>query len=439
MELTQNIWERYGFRGNPFDTGALSATAESLLPISQAIVGREMESAESRALLGVLQSAGGGRAVVEGDIGVGKTTFVNYHRYLWEIEAKDKLLTTATEIALPSDVTLRDVLWNILGALVGKILLLRGESYVQSRPLLRELFLLNRVFFQRSLAVQASVFGFGGGVGRSAQVSVAEPTDVQLQTYLRDLVGEARELGFKGLFLHLDNLELMSLRNPERTRQLLEDLRDTLQTPNVYFVLVGQTGFFTEMISPSERVRSVFFGHPIHIPPLRKEQVLEAVNKRYRLLAAHPDRFIRPVTDELIEYLYDLYDGKMRFVMDAVSTVVTHLRVSPAQALDTTGAKTFLAGLVFERLRRELTAREWDVIREAVRLGTFTNADIAKSLKVKPPNVTKYLNTLLDRHFIYPHRREGRQIFYRASEDVRIIRDLPADVQRKLPLEGGQE
>ncbi len=82
MELSQNIWERYGFRGNPFDTGALSAFAGALLPIAHAIVGREMESTESRMLLAILRSPGGGRAVVEGEIGVGKTTFVNYHRYL---------------------------------------------------------------------------------------------------------------------------------------------------------------------------------------------------------------------------------------------------------------------------------------------------------------------------------------------------------------------
>ena len=96
MELTQNVWERYGFRGNPFDTGALSASAAALLPIAQAIVGREMDSPESRMLLGVVRSAGGGRVVVEGEVGVGKTTFVNYHRYLWESEAADKLLTPAS-------------------------------------------------------------------------------------------------------------------------------------------------------------------------------------------------------------------------------------------------------------------------------------------------------------------------------------------------------
>jgi len=54
---------------------------------------------------------------------------------------------------------------------------------------------------------------------------------------------------------------------------------------------------------------------------------------------------------------------------------------------------------------------------------------IARTLTVKPPNVTKYLNTLLERRFIYPHHREGRQIFYCASEDVRIIRDLPENAE----------
>jgi DNA-binding MarR family transcriptional regulator len=48
-----------------------------------------------------------------------------------------------------------------------------------------------------------------------------------------------------------------------------------------------------------------------------------------------------------------------------------------------------LAQLVLERLKRELTRREWDILREAVRLGTFTNAAVARALNLKPPNVTK--------------------------------------------------
>lgn len=429
MEFSQNIWGRYGFRGNPFDTGALSASADALLPIAHAIVGRELDSPESRMLLGVVRSAGGGRTVVEGEIGVGKTTFVNYHRYLWEMEAQDRLLTPASEITLAGDLRVSEFVGSIVGAVLGKIVLLRGEKYVHDRPLLHELFLLNRVFIHRSIELQAQLFGFGAGVGRAAQATVPAPSEVQLLAYLRGLVGEVKQLGYNGIFLHFDNLELVSLRSPERTRLLFEALRDTLQTPDIYFVFVGQKGFFSEVISPSERVRSVFSGFPIFVPPLTRPQVLEAVNKRYELLAMHPERFIRPVGDDLLEYLYDLYDGKVRFVMDAVTTIVTHFPHAVAETLDTSSAKSLLAQLVLERLKRELTRREWDVLREAVRLGTFTNAAIGRALNVKAPNVTKYLNALLERRFIYPHHREGRQIFYCASEDVRIIRDVPEQVE----------
>ena len=82
LELTQNLWERFGFRDNPFDTRALSLSPNNSLSVAEAFVGRGMESAESRVMTNFLRSPGGGRIVVAGDVGVGKTTFVNYHRYL---------------------------------------------------------------------------------------------------------------------------------------------------------------------------------------------------------------------------------------------------------------------------------------------------------------------------------------------------------------------
>ncbi len=37
-ELVQDIWSRYGFKGNPFDTAALSSSTGALLPVSKAYV-----------------------------------------------------------------------------------------------------------------------------------------------------------------------------------------------------------------------------------------------------------------------------------------------------------------------------------------------------------------------------------------------------------------
>ena len=72
------------------------------------------------------------------DIGVGKTTFVNYHRYLWQAEAKTKLLTPATEISVQRDWGMRELLLNVLTLLAGRLSLSMSPKEVESDRLLAE-------------------------------------------------------------------------------------------------------------------------------------------------------------------------------------------------------------------------------------------------------------------------------------------------------------
>ncbi len=91
MELTQNLWERYGFTGNPFDTRALSLSSEAPLSIKNAYLERPADVDADNLMTNFLRNPGGGRILVEGNAGVGKTTFVNRHRYRWEKTVKHKL------------------------------------------------------------------------------------------------------------------------------------------------------------------------------------------------------------------------------------------------------------------------------------------------------------------------------------------------------------
>ena len=159
--------------------------------------------------------------------------------------------------------------------------------------------------------------------------------------------------------------------------------------------------------------------------------MVEAVDRRCQILAIN-GKFIRPVSDGLVEYLYDLYAGKIRFVMDSINTVVSNLPQALVQTLDTDAARAFLARLVFERIRHQLNKREWEVLRAVVGMDAFTNTDVTQALGLRRLNITKYLNTLLVKNFIYPYRRDGRHILYRVSEDVRVVRDFPEDEQKKL-------
>ncbi len=165
--LTQNLWERYGFRDNPFDTRALSLSPGSLLPVADAFVGRAMSSIESNLMTNFLRSAGGGRIVVEGDVGVGKTTFVNYHRYLWQTEAKTRLLTPATEISVQRDWGLRELLLNVLTLLAGRLSLEMSPKKVEGDQLLTEVRALTGVMVKEWISVSGggSVLGFGAAPG----------------------------------------------------------------------------------------------------------------------------------------------------------------------------------------------------------------------------------------------------------------------------------
>ena len=82
LKLAQDVWEVYGLVGNPFDVRALSLVQDTLLPIAKAFVGRTIESREFQLITNILRNPGGTCFMVEGEIGVGKTSFLNYHRFL---------------------------------------------------------------------------------------------------------------------------------------------------------------------------------------------------------------------------------------------------------------------------------------------------------------------------------------------------------------------
>ncbi|HCP32066.1 TPA: hypothetical protein DIT45_02300 [Candidatus Acetothermia bacterium] len=425
MELTQNLWERFGFRDNPFDTRALSLSNNALLPITKAFVGRDTHSKESRLITNFFRNPGGGRVVVEGDVGVGKTTFVNYHRFRWEHEARDRLLTPSSEISVYSTWTAQAFVMSVLGSLIGRFLVLKGKKWVHDHDLLSEVAALTQVYIERSLrwSVSISVLGTGVGGSRATERATNVP-DVgmpQLVSYLEQISSLAHDEGFAGITLHFDNMELLMQTDREGLGRFFDEIRDVLQTPGFYFVFVAPTGFFQGIIVPLERVRSIFFGQPIHLPPLMLEEVLEVIHRRYELLAAEPDRWIPPVSDNLIEYLYKLYDGKIRFIMDSIGNIISHMPESFPGTVPDELAHAILLELARQKAGSLLTSTELDVLTEAARMEEFTNAALAERTGKLKQNIAKYIDRFLELNLAYPVRKESKQVFYRVAEDMRIL------------------
>jgi DNA-binding MarR family transcriptional regulator len=417
--LSQNAVENFGLKDNPFNTHALSLEAKSLLPIAQAFVGRDLSSVESRTLTNILRLVGGNRFVVEGEVGVGKTTFVNYHRYLWEHESSDSLLTTNQEISFERTWETKDFLLNILGALLEKLISQNGVKIVASYPLLQEIFAMTKVYLKSRTTWQASLFGFGAGYGKNEIVTVPPLSDIQLYFYFRDLVELIRSLGYAGVFLHCDNFDCMLAEDPKTMQLFFHKIRDILQTSHVYFAFVGYPQFFQQIIQPVERVRSVFFASPIYLPPLSESQVLELLEKRYQLLAK--GKLIKPVDDDFVRYLYRLHGGKIRSILDSLSTVIANFPSAVAYTLSVKEAKAILTQVVSERLAAFLSPQTFAVLCKIAKEGECTNSEIARRLKLSPPATFHIVKELEQSHYIYVSRRQSQKIFYRANEQMKII------------------
>ena len=424
--LTQNLWERFGFRDNPYDTRALSLSPESALSVAEAFVGRGEKSNEWRLLTNFLRNPGGGCAVVEGDVGVGKTTFVNFHRYLWENEAETKLLTPASEISVQRDWGVREFLLSVVGALAGRLALKMGQSAATKDELLTEVSALTGVLVRESLNLSGgiSVLGSGatGGKSKSTIVHRGEVSVPALKQYLDRLLARVRKARFAGSILHLNNLELLARDDPRRLARFFDETRGSLQTPHVYFIFVGYTGMFQEIIVPVGRVRSVFFGYPIHLPPLSKQDVHSAIKLRYKLLALKKNKWIAPVDDELIDHLYDVFAGKIRFIMDAITTLVTRLPEGVTSTLSADDAREMLQQLAWERIRSLLTDSEQGVLAAAVEQGRFTNSSLVKATGKSKQNVAKYVKRLVELNFAYQAEKRGRSVFYETSPELALLR-----------------
>jgi len=269
-----------------------------------------------------------------------------------------------------------------------------------------------------------SILGSGGSAGRTKSVAVqrGEVSTAALREYLDKLLERVRKLGFVGTILHFNNLELLGRRNPAGLISFFEEVRDVLQTPGVYFVFVGYTGMFQQIIVPQERVRSIFFGRSIHLPPLSREEVHDAIARRYKLLAAQPKRWIPPVHDLVVDYLYEVFQGRIRFIMDAITSLVTHLPDGMVGTLDTEVAQSLLEQLTWERVRSVLTEAELGVLRAAVRQVRFTNSSLVKATRKGKQNIAKYMNRFLDLHLIHPAERQGRNVYYEISPDLALLR-----------------
>ena len=411
--MPRDIWEEYGYRRNPFEPRALSATGED----ADLFVGRKREVEELATWYASNRSGG---IIVEGPIGVGKTTLVNIAQHRAHQHNK-KLLPCLKTVEIQNGMTpqgfLLEVLAHILYSL-GKV-----DAKASKSAGFQELgqTVERGVLTSRGWQAQGSILGSGGGGGYQATKAPTQPdalTMMAVQGYLERFLHLANGRGFDRVLVSVNNLDIVDL---QAFKGLLHAVRDsTLTLENFLWTFIGPVGLRGELTEPSmQRVSELLRGAPLELEPLSRPQVHEVVKARLKLYQASP-KAIRPVEDEVVEFLYDASSGEIRYVMnrcgDIVEAVTRHLPSPTTVNLEK--ARWVLRDIVAPSIEHAgLKAKERDVLRQIAAKRRVQGKDFADYGFNQYQALFNHISSLAAKRLLVKER-SGRDVVYAPRGDV---------------------
>ncbi|MCK4745107.1 hypothetical protein KAS41_03520 [Candidatus Parcubacteria bacterium] len=193
---------------------------------------------------------------------------------------------------------------------------------------------LNQIVdISQTIAISGGVSVVGSGFDFNRDKTSIQPIQLStaiLEEYFISLVdfikkNEIKGKKYSGLVVHINNFDVV-LSNDRTNKQVINffnEIRDILQLQDVYFLFLGPRNFFKDIISTQQRVKSIFYQIPLKIEPLSKKEIVTAFEERMKLLqSSDVSNYIKPIEDEVIFRLYNLYQGDIRSIMSAVGAIL---------------------------------------------------------------------------------------------------------------------
>lgn len=302
------MWDSLGFRESPYNTNPLKARAEDV----ELLVGR---SSEANEFCTILESARQGLLILSGVPGVGKTSFFNVQQYLLENSLAPfgpKLLAARNLCPVQPSDDVTTVALRALDSLYRSIVAYCDERNHQIPAQVKR---IGKWIRGEASGVELGlqIAGFGGNIGRSVTLpALSEATFEAIGDALHALSAEVSEyLHLDSAVIALDNIENLDQR---KLGDLLISFRDTLfSTPNLWWVVIGQSGLGSLVQTLDPRVFERTSGSGLEIKPIELEELHEAISIRVK-------RFHRsgngaaPLSKKVHERLFTASHGEMRFV-----------------------------------------------------------------------------------------------------------------------------
>jgi len=412
-DYLKDIWELYGVRENPFSTSPILVVGGSI-PIDS-FVGRGDYISRLSKILG---SKGGSRTFVYGDIGVGKTSFVNVVRS----SAYEKgFFTHFKEITMQDKWGADDFIGNTLSAIYSTLKLLKEKPISDATyKKLESLFEIGRVVTN---SVGGSFLGVGINFGNENRPAEILPS-FGLQQLFSDLIEEINNNTKKEVIIHYNNLELIS---EKKMRYIFDTLRDFFQTRGVHFIFIGNLTAYL-ILQSVPRFSSILSDTPFHIEILKFEEVKQIIKKRFESLRISKEyNVIYPFTEDCLRVIYDLMEGNIRDILNSLSTAIFYITNESPVILDRNKLARVLKEILEKRYLSSLTPTMRRVLDEIAKHQEVTNKAISDKLKIPRSNISTYIRDLENVGCVYLRRKNGKDKFWKVDPKVKwsLLKESP--------------
>jgi hypothetical protein len=282
---------------------------------------------------------------------------------------------------------------------------------------------LKSLFESTSSSFSLTAAGFGGGAGSGKGISRDAISSLKIK--FRKIVGMAIKKGYRGVILHFNNMDNMEF-GKGGFPQVLADLRDFLLCDNCHFMFLGDK--MMEAGFKSNNKVNECISIDVQLGPLNYQTIRDILKKRYELFKI-PNRVpTPPLTEDALQLICDLFEGNIRQVFYSLDRAVVESEriLERYEQLNSDSIKKVLFTLAAEKMKEDLQPRAFDVLNFILgKKRHVTNTEIAKSLKMKNQNVSKYIGQLKESNLIIMVEKVGPKIFYKPVHETRWLSLVP--------------
>ncbi len=437
--MHQINWQQFGLKKNPYDTLPLIEGGD--LSIEKAFVGRDFEknfldslfSSYDRICLSIC-----------GDVGVGKTSLANFHKFIWKYTKNKPLFSFRREIEANIDLlNKKSFLIEIIGSILREIRLLDPD--LLKNKLLEKLSKIVDISQTITISGGGSAFGFGLDFGKETvthapvqlSATLLEEYFIGLVNFIKD--NKIKNFKYAGLIVHVNNFDIV-LSNEKGHKLVLgffDEIRDILQAKDVYFLFLGPKNFFKNIISANQRVKSIFYQTPLQINALNKTEIAMAFEERMHLLKSDGVmEYIKPIDNEVIFKLYDLYNGDIRSIMAGIIDILGQYSEKLTEPLSVNEAMLLLGKERWEKIENvmKLTMEQKQILKYLAGAEKFiSQKEVAEMFNKAQSNISGYyFKPLRDCNIIEEKEKVNKTAYYGLTVDYEPLKWLIKSQQNIL-------